>query len=108
MRGNAKAPIKPMAQESQAGSVHTITFCAGEISPISLTAATQGRPLLAMRYAGILTGATTTAPTQQIGSVAAFERSAAGAHSGTRANAKLGAHTSLESSLVRNIEHCPS
>jgi hypothetical protein len=48
---------------------------AGNASPTNLTAATQGRALLAMRYGGVLPGAATTAPAQHISSVAAVERS---------------------------------
>ena len=54
--------------------VATVAGCAGE-SPTNLTAATQGRALLAMRYGGVLPGAATTAPAQHISSVAAVERS---------------------------------
>ena len=54
--------------------VATVAGCAGE-SPTNLTAATQGRALLAMRYGGVLPGAATTAPAQHISSVAAIERS---------------------------------
>ena len=54
--------------------VATVAGCAGE-SPTNLTAATQGRALLAMRYGGVLPGAATTAPVQHISSVAAVERS---------------------------------
>ncbi len=55
--------------------VAAVAGCAGEASPTNLTAATQGRALLAMRYGGVLPGAATTAPAQQISSVAAVERS---------------------------------
>ena len=51
-----------------------VAGCAGE-SPTNLTAATQVRALLAMRYEGVLPGAATTAPAQHISSVAAVERS---------------------------------
>ena len=54
--------------------VATVAGCAGE-SPTNLTAATQGRALLAMRYGGVLPGAATTAPAQHISSIAAVERS---------------------------------
>ena len=54
--------------------VATVAGCAGE-SPTNLTAATQGRGLLAMRYGGVLPGAATTAPAQHMSSVAAVERS---------------------------------
>jgi hypothetical protein len=50
--------------------VATVGGCAGE-SPTNLTAATQGRALLAMRYGGVLPGGATTAPAQHISSVAA-------------------------------------
>ena len=53
----------------------TVAGCAGEASPINLTAATQGRALLAMRSGGALPGAATTAPAQRISSVEAVERS---------------------------------
>ena len=41
--------------------VATVAGCPDE-SPTNLTAATQGRALLAMRYGGVLPGAATTAP----------------------------------------------
>ena len=55
--------------------VATVAGCAGDASPTNLTAATQGRALLAMRYGGVLPGAATTAPAQHISSVAEVERS---------------------------------
>ncbi len=104
--------------------VAAVAGCAGETSPTNLTAATQGRALLAMRYGGVLPGAATTAPAQHISSVAAVERSISetGAAQELRgvepsalrrvrerlqareANAALGALTPLESSLVSDIE----
>jgi hypothetical protein len=101
--------------------VAAVAGCAGEASPTNLTAATQGRALLAMRYGGVLPGAATTAPAQHISSVAAVERSISetGAAQELRgvepsalrrvrerlqareANAALGALTTLECSLVR-------
>ena len=102
--------------------VAAVAGCAGEASPTNLTAATQGRALLAMRYGGVLAGAATTAPAQHISSVAAVERSISetGAAQELRgvepsalrrerlqareANAALGALTPLESSLVSDIE----
>ena len=54
--------------------VATVAGCAGENSLADLTAATQGRALLAMRFGGVLPGAVTTAPAQHISSVAAVER----------------------------------
>ena len=54
--------------------VATVAGCAGEDSATNLTAATQGRALLAMRYGGVLPGAATTAPAQHVSSVAAVER----------------------------------
>ena len=39
----------------------------------NLTAAVQGRTLLAMRYGGTLTGAETSAPAQHLSSVATVE-----------------------------------
>jgi len=48
--------------------------CAGEDSATNLTAATQGRAPLPMRYGGVLPGAATTAPVQHIISVAKIER----------------------------------
>ena len=104
--------------------VATVAGCAGEASPTNLTAVTQGRALLAMRYGGVLPGAATTAPAQQISSVAEVERSISetGAAQELRgvepsalrrvrerlqareANAALEALTPLESSLVSDIE----
>ncbi len=52
----------------------TVAVCAGEDSATNLTAATQGRAILAMRYGGVLPGAATTAPAQHVSSVAAVER----------------------------------
>ena len=54
--------------------VASVAGCAGEDSASNLTAATQGRALLAMRYGGVLPGAATTAPAQHVTSVAAVER----------------------------------
>ena len=54
--------------------VASVAGCAGEDSASNLTAATQGRALLAMRYGGVLPGAATTAPAQHVSSVAAVER----------------------------------
>ena len=56
------------------GRTYTVAGCAGENSLADLTAATQGRVLLAMRFGGVLPGAVTTAPAQHISSVAAVER----------------------------------
>ena len=54
--------------------VATVAGCAGKDSATNLTAATQSRALLAMRYGGVLPGVATTAPAQHISSVAAVER----------------------------------
>ena len=54
--------------------VATVAGCAGEDSATNLTAATQGRALLTMRYGGVLPGAVTTAPAQHVSSVVAVER----------------------------------
>ena len=58
------------------GGLHVaiVAGCAGEDSATNLTAATQGRALLAMRYGGVFPDATTTAPAQHISSLAAVER----------------------------------
>ena len=52
----------------------TVASCAGGGSPTNLTAATQGRVLLVMRFGGALPGAAVTAPAQYVCSVAAVER----------------------------------
>jgi len=54
--------------------VVSVAGCACEDSASNLTAATQGRALLTMRYGGVLPGATTTAPAQHVSSVAAVDR----------------------------------
>ena len=55
--------------------VATVAGCVGEDSATNLTAATQCRALLAMRYGDVLLpGAATTAPAQHISSVAVVER----------------------------------
>ena len=54
--------------------VATVAGCAGDDSATNLTAATQGRTLLAMRHGGVLSGAATTASAQHISCVAAAER----------------------------------
>ena len=51
--------------------VATVAGLAGEDSATNLTAANQGRALVAMR---VLPGAATTAPAQHVSSVAAVER----------------------------------
>jgi len=50
--------------------VASVAGCAGEDSASNLTAATQDRALLAMRYGGVLPGAATTEPAQHVSSVA--------------------------------------
>ena len=54
--------------------VATAAGCAGKDSASNLTAATQGRALLAMRSGCVLPGAVTTAPAQEVSSVVAIER----------------------------------
>jgi hypothetical protein len=53
--------------------IATVAACAGEDSVANLTAAVQGRTLLAMRYGGTLTRAETSAPAQHLSSVATVE-----------------------------------
>jgi hypothetical protein len=53
--------------------IATVAGSAGEASSAYLTAAVQGRTLLAMRYGGTLTRAETSAPAQHINSVATVE-----------------------------------
>ena len=54
--------------------VATADGCAGKDSATNLTAATQGRALLAMRSGCVLPCAVTTAPAKEVSSVAAVER----------------------------------
>jgi len=85
--------------------VATVAGCAGEDSATNLTAATQGRALLAMRYGGVLPGAATTAPAQHVSSVAAVERfisemggsAGAAGHRTKCTSAGAGAHSSKRS-----------
>ncbi len=53
--------------------ITTVAGCAGEASSAHLTAAVQGRTLLAMRYWETLRGAETSAPAQRTSSVAIVE-----------------------------------
>jgi len=55
-------------------SLATLAGCACEDFATNLTAATQGRTILAMRHGGVLPGAATTASAQHISCVAAAER----------------------------------
>ena len=55
--------------------VATVAGCAGGCSPTNLTAATQGRVLLAICFREAFPGAAATAPAQHVCSVAAVERS---------------------------------
>ena len=79
MRFNCSARYLPSVISQPALSivdllVATVAGTAGE-SRINLTAATQGRALLAISYGGLLSGVATIAPAQHISLVAAVERS---------------------------------
>ena len=54
--------------------VATVAGLAGEASGANLTAAVQGRALLAMRFGGVIPGADLTAPGQHVAALAAIER----------------------------------
>ena len=54
--------------------VAAVAGLAGEASGADLTAAVQGRALLAMRFGGVIPGAEITAPAQHVAALAAIER----------------------------------